>query len=564
MTKLQFRVLYRQFLFRMVDLELLSASAQGDISKLLGQFAGLLIFFSFALSFGALIFDRSKLSPAKLQSALWGMEHFLISTTLLVVGLFAVLSWDSTFPDRRDVLVLAPLPIRARTLFLAKVTAAASALSLTVVAMHCLAGLGWPFHFTPKGGNGFRSLAAYWITMFTAGAFNFCCVLGVQGLAAQVLPRRYFLRLSAFLQMAAFCWFVSSYLLEPTLVTPRALVAPENQRTLGWLPSYWFLGFFHQLNGSMQPAFAPLARRAWIGLAISIFGTAIAYALSYFRTLKKIVEEPDIVAGSGGVHWLPHFGNLLETGVVQFSIRTLARSRQHRVMLAFFLGIGFALLVSVLKNPGPKDASLRSELPLLFTTVAVMCITVVGTRVVFSMPISLRANWIFRVTQVSGAREYMAAIRRPLFVLAVAPVWILSAALLFSIWPWQLAADHLVVLGLLGAIVAYVCLAAFRKIPFTCSYLPGKSYLHMAFLTATGLMLFIVRGVVFESAALRDRSSYTAMVTVLIVAALVARWWAVSRGNEVDAVVQFEEVTPPILQTLGLNRDGVVTTEAAS
>jgi hypothetical protein len=253
---------------------------------------------------------------------------------------------------------------------------------------------------------------------------------------------------------------------------------------------------------------------------------------------------------------------LLVTGVVQFSIRTLARSRQHRVMLAFFLGIGFALLVFVIKSPGPKAATQGSEIPLLFTTVAMMCITVVGTRVVFSMPINLRANWIFRVTQVSGAKEYMAAIRRPLFVLAVAPVWILSAGILFSNWPWQLAADHLVVLGLLGLTVAYVCLAAFRKIPFTCSYLPGKSYLHMAFLTAAFLMLLTIRGVVFESAALRNRSSYTAMVAVLAVAAICARWWAISRGNEVDAVVQFEEVQAAVLQTLGLNRDGVVTTEA--
>lgn len=563
MTKLQFRVLYRQFLFRMVDLELLSVSAQGDISKLLGQFAGLLVFFSSMLGFGALLFDR-RLPPQALQAALWGMEHFLISTTMLVVGLFAVLSWDSTFPDRRDVMVLAPLPIRARTLFLAKVAAAASALGLTVVALNCFAGLGWPLHFVPKGGNGLRSLAAYWITVFSAGVFNFCCVLGVQGLAAQLLPRRYFLRLSAFLQMAAFCLFVSSYFMEPPLRTLQAFAAPQNQWALEWLPSSWFFGFFHQLNGSMQPVFFALARRAWIGLGISVFGTAVAYGLSYFRTLRKIVEEPDIVPGSGGVHWLPRFGNLLETGVVQFSVRTLARSRQHRVMLAFFLGIGFALLVFVLKNPGPKDARLGSDLPLLFVTVAVMCITVVGTRVVFSMPINLRANWIFRVTQVSGTREYMAAIRRPLFVLAVAPVWILSAALLFSIWPWWLAADHLVVLGLLGSTVAYVCLAAFRKIPFTCSYLPGKSYLHMAFLTAAFLMLAIVRGVVFESAALRDWTSYTVMVSFLAVAALVARWWAVSTGNEVDAVVQFEEAPAAALQTLGLSRDGVVTTEAAS
>ena len=58
MNKLQFRVLYRQFLFRMVDLELLSSSAQGDISKLLGQIAGLLIFFSSVLAFVGLTLNR--------------------------------------------------------------------------------------------------------------------------------------------------------------------------------------------------------------------------------------------------------------------------------------------------------------------------------------------------------------------------------------------------------------------------------------------------------------------------------------------------------------------------
>jgi hypothetical protein len=570
-TKLQFRVLYREFLFRAVDLELISP--QGDIGKLLGQFSALLVFFGMALGLAAFSLDSRRMPRLALMVSAWGVEHSLIAATMLVVGSFAVLSWDSTFPDRRDVLVLTPLPIRSRTLFLAKIAASATALSLTVVSLNALPGLILPFALAPaKGGildvffslDFYRPLSAYWITMMSAGAFIFCCVLGLQGILSHLLPRGPFLRLSALLQMASFCLFLSVYFFEPTLVTPEALTAPENQRSLAWLPSYWFLGVFQQFNGSMHPALAPLAWRAWIGLALSVSGTAVAYALSYFRTLKKIVEEPDIVPGSGGVHWLPGFGNLLETAVVQFSIRTLARSRQHRVMLAFFLGIGFALLVFVMKNPGPKDARLGSELPLLFASVAAMCITVVGTRVVFSMPINLRANWIFRVTQVSRPWEYMAAIRRPLFALAVAPVWILCAALLFSIWPWQLAAEHLVVLGLLGAIVAYVCLAAFRKIPFTCSYLPGKSYLHMAFLTVMGLMLFIIRGVVFEREALRNRTSYTVMVGVLALAALAGRWWAVSRANEEDAVVQFEELPTPALQVLGLNRDGVVTTKAAS
>jgi CubicO group peptidase (beta-lactamase class C family) len=145
MTKLQFRVLFHEFLSRMVDLELLSAHARGDASTLLGQFAALLIFISLGLSMTAIGFADAGLGPVEFLIAGWSAEHFLIATTMLVVGLFAVLRWESTFPDRRDVMVLAPLPVRARTLFLAKVAAAATALSLTVLALHLLAGIAWPF-----------------------------------------------------------------------------------------------------------------------------------------------------------------------------------------------------------------------------------------------------------------------------------------------------------------------------------------------------------------------------------------------------------------------------------
>lgn len=117
MIDLQFRVLYREFFFRMVDLEVLSADALGDANRLLGRFAALLVTLSVFLALHALEMAGSD-GPATLRyfDAL-RYEHFLIATTMLVVGLFAVLSWDSTFPDRRDVLVLAPLPVRARTLF---------------------------------------------------------------------------------------------------------------------------------------------------------------------------------------------------------------------------------------------------------------------------------------------------------------------------------------------------------------------------------------------------------------------------------------------------------------
>jgi hypothetical protein len=145
--KVQFRVLYREFLFRIVDLELLSAHAEGDSRTLLGQFASLLLFVSLVLAAYAGVWSASVGSAPPLVRLIgaWGIEHFLIATTMLVVGLFAVLSWESTFPDRRDVLVLGPLPVRARTLFLAKVAAVASALGVTLGFLHVAAGIAWPF-----------------------------------------------------------------------------------------------------------------------------------------------------------------------------------------------------------------------------------------------------------------------------------------------------------------------------------------------------------------------------------------------------------------------------------
>jgi len=562
MTRLQFRVLYREFLFRMVDLELLSA--QGDITKLLGQFAGLLIFISSVQALGALLFDGRRMSTSTLMIFYWRQEHSLIAMTMVVVGLFAVLSWDSMFPDRRDVLVLAPLPIRARTLFLAKVAALATALNLTVVALNVFTGLVWPCRLTPANGGFldvilslalYRSFAAYWITMLSAGAFIFCSVLSVQGLAG-LLPRRRFLRASAFLQMAAFCLLVSVYFLEPSL-------APENQRVLAWLPSYWFLGLFQALNGSMHPAMVVLARRAWMGLAIAGFGAATAFLLSYFRTLRRIVEEPDIVPGSHGLNWSPRFGNSLETAIVLFSIRTLLRSRQHRVVLAFYLGVGFAIVLLFIKTPRAQVGLLGGNMTPLFSSVVIMCLWVVGTRVVFSMPLDLRANWIFRITEVRTMREYLAAIRRTLFVLGVVPVWAASAGLLLSIWAWRLAAGHLLILGLWGMILAYLCLHGFQKIPFTCSYLPGKSYVHMVVLCSMGILLLILKGVEFERRALRDPASYGRMLLIFCIAAGCARWRTVALAGEA-AALRFEETEPEEVFVLGLYRDGVLAIEAAS
>ncbi len=46
----------------------------------------------------------------------------------------------------------------------------------------------------------------------------------------------------------------------------------------------------------------------------------------------------------------------------------------------------------------------------------------VGMRVVFGMPLDLRANWIFRITPVQGGLACLRARRRAMLALGVAPV----------------------------------------------------------------------------------------------------------------------------------------------
>ncbi|HZQ56082.1 MAG TPA: hypothetical protein VFB14_28075 [Bryobacteraceae bacterium] len=554
MAKIQFRVLYRQFLFRMVDVDLLSADAKGDQSKLFGQFTSLLIFLSLGLVILAFGVAGANLKPAAQLIVTWSAEHFLIATTMLVVALFAVLSWDSTFPDKRDVVVLVPLPVRTRTIFLAKIAAVATALSITVIALHLAAGLIWPIALnTGSGGllSVARSYVVYWLIMFAAGAFIFCCVLGVQGIAAQLLPRQHFLRASSFLQLAAFGLFVTVYFLEPKIVAPG--------RVIKWSPTYWFLGLFQQLNGS--PALAPLAKRAWMGLAAAFSTTAGVYSISYLRTMRKIAEAPDIVSRSRRASWLPGFGNGFATAVGQFSIRTVLRSRQHRLLFAFYLGIGFAAAILFPKWPAMRELAGESRpggvsLPVLGTTILLMALSVLATRIAFSLPVDLRSNWIFRIVPVPQGSACLLVRRGAFYAISVIPVWVGSTVLSFWIWPWQTAAKHLVVLALLGMVFAELGLSGIQKIPFACSYLPGKSNFHITFLLSTiAVLTLIAKAVQFESRAFEDTRSYAGIVATLAIVGILVWWRNVRFAKSFEGEVQFEQHADPAIFTLNLPRD---------
>jgi hypothetical protein len=447
--KLRFVVLFRVFWMRVVDLELLSRDA--DPSQLAQQFGTIFVTISIFFSLPVLLSGGHRLS----LSGEWTGEHFFIETTMTIAGLITVLNWDSAFPDRRDVLVLAPLPVRPSTLLLAKISALFAAPALAMLAFNLFIGIAWPLLFISGSGGFFgalRAWPAYWFTIFCGGLFFVFTVLAVQGIAANLLPRQSFLRLSALLQAGTLCLLLSVYFLEPSLESPAALTAAQNQRLLTWLPSYWFLGLFHQLNGSMHPALVPLVRRAWIGLAVSTLGAGSALLLSYFRMLPKIIEQPDILPGARAVPWSPHLGNSLQSAITLFSLRTLLRSRQHRMILSFYLGVGLAIVVGYSQTgfAGLVPAKGGISTTFLLASILRMILTVLAIRVVASIPISLPANWIFRVTEVRPAHLYQRAVRFSWFVLGVAPILLILSGAFLASYPWQQVLGHLVTMLFLG------------------------------------------------------------------------------------------------------------------
>jgi hypothetical protein len=149
---------------------------------------------------------------------------------------------------------------------------------------------------------------------------------------------------------------------------------------------------------------------------------------------------------------------------------------------------------------------------LLVASVVTMAFSAIGTRVVFAIPLDLRANWIFLLTGVRRAPECLSGGRSAQLLLA-APVWALSGALCFWSSPWQAAPGHLAILALFGLVSAELCLCRFDKIPFTCSYLPGKSQLHLAVL-AVGYMLWVIGLNSKEFQALEDPAGVASLLTV--------------------------------------------------
>ncbi len=570
LVRRQFRVLYRNFLLQIVDLELVAA--HGDPSRLLMQIGALLVSLSFIIAI-SIIPQYQRATASEIALGSWGDQEFLISTTMAVAGMFTVFAWDSIFPSRRDSLVLGSLPIRSRTIFRAKIAATATGLGLCVLAVNAATGLAYPFVI-----GGVRTFLAYWAAMVASGLWVFCTLLALQGLTALLFSYRLFLKISNVLQVAGFFAILGVYFLTPG---PLDLDVSQGIPAIAQrLPSFWFLGLFQRMNISSRPVFAPLAGRALIWLTVSVSIAAVTYALSYYRNSRRIVEEPDIVpadrarAASGWLRWAVAkcIPGSLDRAVVLFAGRTLVRSRMHRNLLAVFGGLGLAISLGYAKGLLFGNTRMYAlarrygfqpphwyevNTPMMAAGFVLLVLAVVGTRAAFALPVALKANWIFRITAVHSPKAYFAAVRKAMFTVAAGPVWVVASIFYLFVWGGPEALGHVLILLGVGALVVDIALTGFRKMPFACTYVPGGSNLRIklpvygtVFLLGADLGTRAERSM-FESAG------RTLLFGAILVSAIIAarRRWTRFAGDPFEQV-QFEAEPVREVAPLDLSGDG--------
>ena len=105
----------------------------------------------------------------------------------------------------------------------------------------------------------------------------------------------------------------------------------------------------------------------------------------------------------------------------------------------------------------------------------------------------------------------------------------------------------------LGILLVELCLYTFPKVPFTCSYLPGKAQVHFVFWAC--LMLFIRlldKAARLEGRMLQHLLSCIFMVLIVALAA-AGMWWLNGSRAALTENLLFEEEYSAEITTLKLN-----------
>ncbi len=561
-----YKVLIRHFFGRFFDNELVSPQGEmhASISKVIALLStpGLICFWLLP-KYTAL----STQPPAIAEAASLPDKLFFLTFSMVVMGFVTVLEWDALFPDRRDFSILIPLPIRLPEIFGAKIVSLCAFVLLFFVASNAISTFFYPFISMQRGDSFFgvlASMATHATALLAATFFVFFCFVALQGLLMNLLSFRIFRRVSTYIQLLSV--FALLLMLLMFLDTSSLLYSANNRRLLYFFPPMWFLGLYERMLGQPDPlpGCSEMALRAlWLVLGSS----ALVYIASYQRHVKRSLESEEIldVVPSRISTALCALANRflvpspLEQSSFYFTGKTIVRSRQHWLYLAAYAGVGFALVLQALVGAFSRSSGALTGQPaaaLLSVPLILSFFVLSGMRVIFAIPSDLKANWAFQLSEADGRKETLSGVRKAMFAFGVLPLFAALFPAYVFIWDLPMACFHTFFDIVLSLLLIELFLVNFRKIPFTCSYLPGKSNITtLWFLYWLGFALYAYSMASLEAWAF-ERPTRMAGLYVLGCLSIAAAVYYRNRLLDEGFTLVFEEQPEPAVRTLNLSTPG--------
>ncbi|MBE3046325.1 hypothetical protein IMZ48_28075 [Candidatus Bathyarchaeota archaeon] len=526
------------------------------ILAILAVFSGLIAY---------LFLEKYGYTPDKGQS--WIEKMFIITFFMLIMGLVAILEWDNIFPDGRDYSNLNPLPLRARTILAAKFTSLLLFVGLFALSLNLLSSPFFIF-LLPWGRSSslfffLGHAAIHILVMFLACFFGFFLYVVLFGLFHSLLGSKIFGKASTYLRsffLVLQLFLILTYL--RILVYGLGNLIPTDRitnnfsklgRFFDFYPPFWFTDLYESALGSPRLPFHGRYLFALMGLAVMSVVFVLSMGLSYGRSMKR--------TGTGykprlrKIRWFMESAfnglflrNHIQRAVCHFYRKTFRGSVFHRMRLATFLACGlafvpFLITMKVVRKGHLFDINLTMlSIPLILSFALLL-----GLRSAMSVPVSLEANWIFRLTERPQVRQYSAGLRKAMVMTSLIPLFVLVFAAYSVLWDPPTAFNHALYGLAISILTMEILFIRFLKIPFSCSYLPGKEKLQVYWLPY--LLFFIAYLNItnrMELGLLRSPSGFVPFVisVLLIVAAIRAyQVFFLYKRNQ----IRYEEEPEPIM-----------------
>lgn len=498
------------------------------------------------------------------RRAIYADQLFLVVMTMLLIAALVTFRWDSLFPGRQDYLILRPLPLKLSHIYFAKLTTLC-ALALLVIALltlPCAVSFGSVISGKHDLAPSWQEAAAQTAAAFCAGIFVVFALALLQTLLMNVLPLRWYARISASVQslllvaiLCAIPWAVD---------LPNAVQLIDLRPTWSaYAPPLWYLCLYEYVLGRANAFDQFLAMRGLIATGVVSAATFLLSAIFHGRYAKRIFESEEQRQRSRGslierlAEWI--VADARESAILLFALRSISRMKQHRMIRLMYAGVGCALVlesgIGVILSGALNRGYIRhgAALDAVFALpLALFFFLFTGLRYAFRIPVDLRANWIFRLTAPDAIAEREKAVRLIYFCFAVVPALATTAPfLIFVTEPWK---------GLYGSVFA--CLIAMMlvereidnsdTIPLTCSYLPGKrNILHTGIIY--WITVFAITSVLTALEAIGAANPVRAGLVLLMLGAL---YWRVRLKEHFELPeLRFDDLPEPAVATLGLSRE---------